>query len=834
MDLSKSSTERSLRECRQGPRQANRARQESKYPFRRRDFLKASAGGALLATVASQTAAAESIATPETGEGQQPTFEIVSTNKPDISSAQPGEEVEIKVRLKLITPDTDWNPFTLVGESGLHHLDGTITAYNHEGDIVERTVGNSLEITPDGEIHEVAVHVRGQVPSLRAERPNSLLTLKQVRDDGETTTIKEWKTSYISLEATTARAEGVAPGGVEKVTLAATNTGSESLLHFSLGLDQNSLPDGWAINAAFGPQEEWDEATATWPRISLFADEVATRSLTIDVPDTASAGETVTLTAVARTDEAEVTTEVPISLVDRFDQTVHGFGFTNWGGDAVWPGHNHNWIARTDVNQFMEETFIPNLEDADIPVPDSVSPVLTALLYAFLKPQAVTDGHCYGMVFAAQEYFRDSDVIPVPDADTAGDITSPAANGDAVGGDIDFYQTTQALDIDTILAMFTLDHKALIDYGAILDEVRSTLADGKVLPLGLSSADGEAKHQVLAYGMKEGDGEVEIYVYDPRSPALNTIDGNFDLTAGFDPWGSLDEMEESNGEIPASYRPRDRSLVFDTSGETVSFPANRGYISTSSSSTKYERAVPLRGGGEIDQPVLAFGLWLDKAITDFLLDLLSGLVTFTINLVPGEDSNAALATIDGQSARNDNTFLDQTEASLNRFSDDSAGQTLQDEQSSPDVTVEVTGPNGERISQLTAETGIDTSGLPYDDFWYATGASAGEYTVSIDAPKEVKYTVNARGELVDGGSIDDEITATAREGETQTLSATLPERDDQTGQFQIDASTLNNDDNTIGADDDFPVFGVGGALAVLSGAAYLIKKRLVDEEMSSE
>lgn len=614
----------------------------------------------------------------------------------------------------------------------------------------------------------------------------------------------------VALEATTAPLDGVVPGGVEAVTIRVTNTGSEPVEDLSVGLDRTSLPTGWTIDAAFGRQDRWDAETASWAAISLGPGVSSSRSLTVAVPDTATVGETHDLRAVARNPEGEVATRVPVSLVDRFDPTVHGFGFTNWGAeDTIWPGHDYTEIPRTEVERFVEQVLVPTLDDAGVGLPPFVSWALTAVLYPLLAAGAATNGHCYGMIFAARTYFEDPDALPVPAVDTAGEVTTPGANDDAIGGDIDFYQTTQGLDVGPVMAILILTFGIEIDHAAVLDELRSALADGETVGVGLASADRESRHQVLAYGLAERDELVDIYAYNPSSPAV-VRDGDPVLDAGFDPWGT--RLADQDGD---TYVGTDRALVFDTSGDSVSFPAEGSYR------VVYETALPLHGGGDLDQPIAAFGTLVVGSLGAALEDALSGLITVTVEY--GSTGEVAAVGSVGPPVM---AAGRQSSPGAGAASQGGPTRASQGEDSGPTVSVAVTGPDGEALAQLDAEAGIDMSGLGYDQFWYASGAEPGSYSIRIDAADDVEYSVAVRGELAGGGSIDQSVADQASPGATQTVTATVPAEAGQTGTLQVDEATS---DEGVAVDFD-PRIGIGGALAALGGGLYVLKRRLTDRD----
>jgi outer membrane protein assembly factor BamB len=347
----------------------------------------------------------------------------------------------------------------------------------------------------------------------------------------------------LELDASTALPQGVAPGGVEKISLSVTNTSSSSLTDIEFGLDPESIPDGWTVDdhiefAGENPQFEkilnsWDNSAATWTIDELDPGETLSAAVTVETADSASAGTQESITVRTGTDSPnDFTSEVTVSLVTRFDPSVHELGFSNWSsGYNTYPTHDHSSISQDEVSQAVTDSFIPDLEDGDTPVPDFAATLLTAVLYPLINSQAATNGHCYGMTYASQEYYNSG--VPVTGVPTANDILTPGVDGDVVGSDIDFYHNTQVLDTDAVtpLLMLCVFDIAPDDYEAVLNDIQDMIEDQGTAPLSLSESGEEVGHQVLAYDVTDSAaGQTEVHVYDPSSPfELTKDDSVYDL-----------------------------------------------------------------------------------------------------------------------------------------------------------------------------------------------------------------------------------------------------------------------------------------------------------------
>jgi hypothetical protein len=89
----------------------------------------------------------------------------------------------------------------------------------------------------------------------------------------------------------------------------------------------------------------------------------------------------------------------------------------------------------------------------------------------------------------------------------------------------------------------------------------------------------------------------------------------------------------------------------------------------------------------------------------------------------------------------------------------------------------------------------------YDDVYYRYNAPPGEYDVEVVGEGEGEYTVESRVQTANGGVINDSFTDTIQEGESKTLTATVPEQEGAEGSIFALAEFDRDDDGQIGFDD---------------------------------
>jgi hypothetical protein len=368
-------------------------------------------------------------------------------------------------------------------------------------------------------------------------------------------------------------------------------------------------------------------------------------------------------------------------------------------------------------------------------------PALVSVMYPVLNSGAATDGHCYGMVYAGQEYFKQPDTLPVSTAETANDITAPTAGNDAVGSDIDFYQNSQYFDNDTAVLLLQLSLQQVPAPQATLDDLRQTIETEGVAPVSLSASESNLGHQVLAYAVTDTAETTELHIYDPTSP------GSSGQRPGFNHWAREfnSVIDLPDGAVTAAQKT---SIEFDTNGQTTTVsPYNR-----------YDQIAPLTGGGDVDLNGVS-------ALTSSLFSV-RRLVTQILNFVSFEFS----FDLDGSAT------------------DEAVASTTTQTQAAPgleSVDVSVTNPNGEAVLSVGPGSGIDTTQYGFDMIQYVPNASTGEYRITIESDRSVEYTARARGTTAEGGEIDDTTQGSIADGDSQHVTATVPDSSDESGAIGV-------------------------------------------------
>jgi hypothetical protein len=148
-------------------------------------------------------------------------------------------------------------------------------------------------------------------------------------------------------------------------------------------------------------------------------------------------------------------------------------------------------------------------------VPNALREVIVKQLYVSINQGTATDGHCFGMVHAANEYFRNPDRVPTAVEDLSS-VASPAA---PIGDTVDFHHNRQILDPHTWGAWMLLYGGFELDYRTQLAAVRGAIDRGEVAGLALATWPRLEGHAVLAYGYRDQQEELILDVYDPNWPA---------------------------------------------------------------------------------------------------------------------------------------------------------------------------------------------------------------------------------------------------------------------------------------------------------------------------
>jgi len=103
------------------------------------------------------------------------------------------------------------------------------------------------------------------------------------------------------------------------------------------------------------------------------------------------------------------------------------------------------------------------------------------------------------------------------------------------------------------------------------------------------------------------------------------------------------------------------------------------------------------------------------------------------------------------------------------------------------VEVAATAPDGTPFDRPTEP--ID--GTPPEEMCYLTGADSGDYGIEVTGTGDGEYTIDIRGSVPGAGSVAGSVTGTISEGETRTLTATVPDDPGEEG------SVGDDDDDSI-------------------------------------
>lgn len=213
---------------------------------------------------------------------------------------------------------------------------------------------------------------------------------------------------------------------------------------------------------------------------------------------------------------------------DEFDPAVHGFGFRNWSTrEAVFATHDHDAVDEAEVRRLLgrrwERPARRTLGVDVLGLSDALLAAITKQVYVSVNQLSGTNGHCYGMVFAAQQYYEDPGSVPL-DRGTASEFDHPEAPVDdpetgPVARDVDHYHLTQFLDFRSWLGRRAMAWPSWIDYRRQLNRVTAAIDEFGTAGLTVFDSGNRASHQVLAYDYRRTADATRLFVYDPNYPA---------------------------------------------------------------------------------------------------------------------------------------------------------------------------------------------------------------------------------------------------------------------------------------------------------------------------
>ncbi|SDM54205.1 hypothetical protein SAMN04487949_2014 [Halogranum gelatinilyticum] len=212
----------------------------------------------------------------------------------------------------------------------------------------------------------------------------------------------------------------------------------------------------------------------------------------------------------------------------RFDPAVDGLGFRNWStADLTFPEHDHTQVSETEIRRTIKRDWKDPLESLfDVSVnglPSALINTIAEQLYVTANQLSSTNGHCYGMVFTAQQYFEQPETVPF-DVDAPSEVAHPETPTDdpdygPVADEIDLYQTSQALNLHAWFGRRNLLVPQWIDYERQLENLTAVVDDRGTAGITVFDPATKLAHQVLVYGYETETDGVRLYVYDPNFAA---------------------------------------------------------------------------------------------------------------------------------------------------------------------------------------------------------------------------------------------------------------------------------------------------------------------------
>lgn len=214
------------------------------------------------------------------------------------------------------------------------------------------------------------------------------------------------------------------------------------------------------------------------------------------------------------------------SVDGAFDPAEHGYGFRNWSTRDQYfdsPIVRSRRSVRERIRTEWNERARTVLDLDTDPFPEPLLDAVTAQVRTAIVQRAGTNGHCYGMVLTAQQYFEDPSSIPV-DRRVASEIEDPTVPiedpATPVYDGIVERQAAQYLRFRAWLGRRAMVRPEWIDASRLLGDVRSVVEAFGTATLSLFDDD-LSGHQVLAYGYEEDGGGVRVPIYDPNRAATS-------------------------------------------------------------------------------------------------------------------------------------------------------------------------------------------------------------------------------------------------------------------------------------------------------------------------
>lgn len=255
-----------------------------------------------------------------------------------------------------------------------------------------------------------------------------------------------------------------------------------------------------------------------------------------------------------------------------FDPAVHGFGFRNWSTrESAYPDHDHGAVDEDQARRALGRRWRePVRAGAGVDVRDLPGALLDAVakqIYVSVNQQSATNGHCYGMVFAAQQYYENPDSLR-SGRETAADVTHPeesAGDDSPVSREIDIYQFTQFLNVHAWLGRRAMVAPDWISYGAQLDRLASVVDEFGTAGITLFDSADRRAHQVLVYDYRREPDRTRLFVHDPNYPARRYERADAPLAVDVDTAGDRPTVRRYNDRYDGFvFNRRDRILAAQT------------------------------------------------------------------------------------------------------------------------------------------------------------------------------------------------------------------------------------------------------------------------------
>ncbi|WP_416840324.1 hypothetical protein [Haloferax sp. DFSO52] len=211
----------------------------------------------------------------------------------------------------------------------------------------------------------------------------------------------------------------------------------------------------------------------------------------------------------------------------RFDPSRDGFGFPNWASTDTWyPEHEHVQIDPESVEERIRREWKGTFTDvfglALSNTPGSLLNLVSQQLSVSVNQLAASNGHCYGMTYAAQRYFEQPDDLP-SEVDVAAEVSDPeiplGSDEGPIGDLIDHYQSRQLLDIHAWLGRRRMFRPKRIDFEAELAALAAVIDEFGTAGVTLVNTVSGSSHQVLVYDYTDTPDGARLALYDPNFPA---------------------------------------------------------------------------------------------------------------------------------------------------------------------------------------------------------------------------------------------------------------------------------------------------------------------------